>query len=101
MTTDKEVIALQLKFMQNKDRVIKGLCKQLADLEAGACRFNCRTAKENWIEGWRCGAPQWKSQKDAEEAYNEYKQKQGKSAIDTRRQGITKTHDHSRTNEVY
>ncbi len=24
----------------------------IEELNEGACRFNCRTAKENWIAGW-------------------------------------------------
>lgn len=45
-------------------------------IKEGHCRFNCRTARENWIEGYR-----WYGRKrgcrpittvDAEEAYRDY-----------------------------
>ena len=51
---------------------------KIDELEQGACRFNCRTAKENWIAGWEEGVgsidfggdPEYAT---GEEAYNEWK----------------------------
>lgn len=31
---------------------IEGQAKHIKALEAGACRFHCRTAKENWCAGY-------------------------------------------------
>ena len=40
-------------YMDNKDSVIKGLCKQITELEEGACRFHCRTARNHFEAGYK------------------------------------------------
>lgn len=43
----------------------------------GRCRYNCRTAKENWIEGFRAAANNtYLLPEDAEEAYDLWKASQ-------------------------
>ena len=54
----------------------------LSEGDAGACRYNCRTAKENWIEGFIAGGKsvlaygQLGIRQTAEEKYREWKRKQ-------------------------
>ena len=54
-------------------------------IKEGRCRFNCRTAKDNWIEGWLDATAADSSyyqvatkdmNKLAEEAYREWKRRQ-------------------------
>jgi len=40
---------------QLQDEVQK-LIDRVKELEAGVCRFNCRTAKENWVAGYKTAA---------------------------------------------
>ena len=32
--------------------IIEGLYNEVDELKAGACRQNCRSAKENWMQGY-------------------------------------------------
>lgn len=57
---------------------IDDLEQQIAKLKEGACRYNCRTAKENWKQGYiECqhNRARGKADLDAQEAYNEWKRK--------------------------
>jgi hypothetical protein len=49
--------------------------REVEELKAGACRFNCRTAKDNWIDGfnWALGAY---TPDSAEAEYERYKESQ-------------------------
>jgi len=56
---------------------------RIEELEAGVCRFNCRTAKQSWIEGyvaaWRLIDPDDHEDDlrlEAEEQYDEWKGRQ-------------------------
>ena len=35
-----------------KEPTVEELQKRIKELEDGSCRFNCRTAKENWMQGY-------------------------------------------------
>ena len=59
---------------RNEER-IKELEKQVEELKEGACRFNCRTAKENFMAGHTFGLSQPFSI-TAKEAWDEYKKSQ-------------------------
>jgi hypothetical protein len=57
--------------------------KRIAELESGSCRFNCRTAKENWIDGYMeainieySDLCQKRLRDEAEIRYNEWKRRQ-------------------------
>ncbi len=61
---------------------------RIEELEKGVCRFNCRTAKQNWIEGYRFAAiiadPDMRDtgaslDAEAEEQYREWKRRQEKA----------------------
>jgi hypothetical protein len=63
----------------------KRLQKRVRELEEGGCRFNCRTEKENWIEGFNWA--RWQPAKhdnarDAEVEYNEWKMARRKGQRD-------------------
>ena len=61
--------------------------ERVVSVDDGRCRFNCRTARENWLEGFKNGiifvareieelnGIEWDSddQQYAEEAYREWK----------------------------
>lgn len=62
---------------------IRGQKEYIEELETRSCRFNCRTAKENWIEGYRWAAmvadPDMRDtgeslDMEAEVQYSEYQQ---------------------------
>ncbi len=56
------------------------LQKEIAVLKDGACRFHCRTAKENWIDGYetalRVDDPSLSGPGLRKEAENEWKRRQ-------------------------
>ena len=58
----------------------KGTGGSYEDLEEGRCRFDCRTAKENWTEGYRYAMQGRRAMPiantEAEEAYREWKRQQ-------------------------
>ena len=41
----KQSLAYNITALTNADR-------RIAELMEGACRYNCRTAKENWLQGY-------------------------------------------------
>ncbi len=70
-------------------------------MSEGKCRFNCRTGRESWIEGYRWA--KWRTTAetvddfDAEVAYRDYK----RVRPDPRREGIRKTQESSKSNDVF
>ncbi len=36
----------------SKDDTIRALEREVQELKEGACRYNCRTAKESWVAGF-------------------------------------------------
>jgi hypothetical protein len=50
--------------------------REVEELKAGACRFNCRTAKDNWIDGFNWALCRWDTPDSAEVEYERYKETQ-------------------------
>ena len=79
MTTHREMQAIintQKAYMDNKDSVIRGLNDRITELEGGCCRFNCRTARSNFVAGFEEAASNTNYRVcDAQEVYNEYERK--------------------------
>ena len=48
------------------------LKQRIFELESGACRYNCRTAKEAFMEGFDRGMDQHTNWHGKEEAYKEW-----------------------------
>ena len=95
MTTDNPLprqFRKMQRYLDSKDRTIKDLYKQLKnqnkilaarnkrvdELEQGCCRFNCRTAKDNWCDGFVTALCYGKDSpdQDYERAKDEWKRKQ-------------------------
>jgi hypothetical protein len=58
---------------------------RLTGEDEGRCRFNCRTAKENWIDGYmtaKRGTRDWYEKDVWREAENEWERKRAQAAQD-------------------
>ena len=55
---------------------VQNLIDKVSVLEAGACRFNCRTARQNWTAGFNeaCSNNNYRVC-DADEVYDEWKRR--------------------------
>ena len=45
-------MSIRPEAIQQLQDEVQRLIDRVDELKAGACRFHCRTAKENWIEGY-------------------------------------------------
>jgi len=57
---------------------VRELRQRVKELEAGACRFHCQTAKENWVAGYKTAAGRPLTfANQAEMQYDSWKSTQG------------------------
>ena len=62
-----------------KDENICALLREVQELKEGTCRYNCRTAKENFLAGMQAGLDDTRmlvTSQDMEKEYSEWKRRQ-------------------------
>jgi len=78
MSQDIQMLANKLKdvneLLLNREALVERLLEQITELEEGCCRFNCRTARENWVMGFIEAASNTSYRvSDAGKVYDEYR----------------------------
>jgi hypothetical protein len=69
-TNDKVMERIRKEFVATP--TVEELEAEIERLKEGRCRFDCRTAKDNWVAGFLQGHPD-ATNEEAEFCYNEWK----------------------------